>query len=497
VPTRRPRPAPLLHPLLHLLLLALALRTAGSALPQSPRGVTVRAPAGRLSLASGGGAALVGAGEWRGNHLYEAGPRVFAASRAEGLALSGELPPGASRALCVVDGRAVLEADDAAAAADAADAAAAAAAASPRPFSCDLSFLSRGGLHIAAAYAVHANGSVGGGVGGGSVGGGVSGGGGGGGGGGGDGATLLGAPAHFFIEAGADTGAAAEGRAGAASHGAAAQARLRASEAALRAATPGGVLGVYYTTYQQVVSQLYQNRSRDTGLPSVPMDGVVASGGALKLADSIWRYTPNASFPSWEGGLFMSQEPALGMYCFFRRRAGEDWGRYGMADCPEASRVLQAHAAELASAGFEFIAPDATNWDGDPRDASNGADLNQLRPTEVIAEEWANMRLAGAATPALSTYDQVNGGGVLYQWYLREFFNNETLDALGLILRNRDTPRVPGTDKVYIVADEPALNYSAVREIQRNGGRNDIVTPVMWSAPDASGNYEVRARGAR
>lgn len=58
------------------------------------------------------------------------------------------------------------------------------------------------------------------------------------------------------------------------------------------------------------------------------------------------------------------------------------------------------------------------------------------------------------------------------------------------MLRNRDTARVPGVDKVYIVADEPSLNYTAVREIQRNGGLDDIVTPVMWSAPDASGNYE-------
>ena len=197
---------------------------------------------------------------------------------------------------------------------------------------------------------------------------------------------------------------------------------MRASEAALRAATPPttGILGVYYTTYQNPISQLYQNRSRDTGLPPASMDDVVCSDGKLQLADSIWRYTPNASFPSWENGLFMSQEPALGMYCYFRRRAGETWDRYGMADCPEASHVLQTHAAELSSSGFEFIAPDATNWDGDPTDASNGADLFQLRPTEVIAEEWANMRLAGEATPSLSTYDRVNDGGVLYQWYLRE-----------------------------------------------------------------------------
>ena len=117
---------------------------------------------------------------------------------------------------------------------------------------------------------------------------------------------------------------------------------------------------------------------------------------------------------------------------------------------------LQTHASELSAAGFTFIAPDATNWDGDPRNTSNGADFNQLRPTEIIAEgacaalhlpllrlpatsslgripcpiypspfpfplvEWANMRIRGEATPQLSTYDQVNEGGVLYNWYLSE-----------------------------------------------------------------------------
>jgi len=178
------------------------------------------------------------------------------------------------------------------------------------------------------------------------------------------------------------------------------------------------------------------------------------------------------------------------MYCYFRRRANESWDRYQMADCPEGPLVLQTHAAELSSAGFSFIAPDATNWDEDPRNASNGADLNQLRPTEVIAEEWANLRLRGVATPQLSTYDRVNAGGVLWTWYLAEIFNNATLVGLDLVARNPNSTRVPNSDKIYIVADEPTLDYSIVRKIQSNGGRNDIVTPIMWSAPDASGNYE-------
>lgn len=366
--------------------------------------------------------------------LYPGGPALQLVDASLPLSLAGTVTPAGARVRCVVDGRAVLE-----------------ALVSGGSWSCELSFLSVGGAHAAAAYAVHADGR---------------------------GATLLGDVARFTVAAPA------------AGDAAAARSRLASSERALRAATPGGVLGIYFTTYQQSVSQLYQNVSRATGAPPVTMDDVVSSNRTLHFADSIWKYYANTSSPAWEASLFMSHEPALGIYCYYRKRANESAGLGGLADCPEASHVLQTHAAELASAGFEFIAPDATNWDGDPRNASNGADLNQLRPTEIVAEEWANMRLAGAATPQLSTYDRVNLGGVLWQFYLAEFFNNGTLVGLDLVFRNRNTTRVPGYDKVYIVADEPGLDWPAVRAIQANGGANDVVTPIMWAAPDASGNYE-------
>jgi hypothetical protein len=166
--------------------------------------------------------------------------------------------------------------------------------------------------------------------------------------------------------------------------------------------SPNGtaVLGVYYTTYQQYVSQLYQNVSKQTGQPAITMDDVVRNG-SLYFADSIWKYYPGGLDPA---NNVMSHAPALGIYCYYRKRANESFGE--IADCPEASAVLEAHAAELSSAGFSFIAPDATNWDGNPLNRSNGADLNQLRPTEIIAEEWANLRLKGTATPQLSTFDQ-------------------------------------------------------------------------------------------
>jgi len=437
----------------HIPLLAVL---ASAALPVLPvaaarlrsRGATLRSPA----FVANGTSQLIARGAL-GAPLYPGGPPIFTAEDAD-IALQARVP-GSLAVSCVIDGRAVTPC---------------APLAASGACACDLSFLSLGGLHSAAAYAAAGSGS-----------GGI--------------AARLGEEVWFTITPAPET--AVRGSAAAA----AAAARLAASERALRSGTPPGtgVLGVYYTTYQNQVSQLYQNVSRASGQPSVTMQDVVASDGALLFRDSSWKHTPgfNASAPeTYQGALFMSAEPALGIYCYYRKRANESAGADGgpgwgtMADCPEAAHVLQTHAAELSAAGFAFIAPDATNWDGDPRIAANGADLNQLRPTEIIAEEWANMRLAGAATPQLSTFDRVNAGGLLYQWYLSEFFNNDTLLALDLILRNPNTTRVPGTDKVYIVADEPLLDYNLVRLLQHNGGRNDIVTPIMWSAPDASGNYE-------
>ena len=400
-------------------------------------GRVVRAPPAAFS----GATSLLPAAEPRANGLWPGAPIHHAAHPA---VLSGQLhasSPLPAAVHCVVDGRAVLPA--------------ARVGASSREWRCDLSFLSFGGLHSVAMYAS--------------------------GGGGSGGAALLGGEATLLTTAAPPGGAPG-----------AARAQLARSEAALRAATPPGtgILGVYTTTYQQIISQTYQNVSRDLGVLRSMEDIMRNESG--RLADSIARYIPNGTI--FAG--MLSQIPALGPYCYYRKRASEPVG--AIADCPEASAVLNAHADELSSAGFEFIAPDATNWDADPTDWRNGGDVNQLRPYEVLAEEWANARLAGRATPQLSIFDQVNtanhtdgGGGadVMFEWYLREIFNNATLLDLDMVYRLRDTARVPGTDKVYIIADE-FNDYSLMKTIQRNNGSYDVVTPLMWNSPHPNGGYE-------
>lgn len=185
----------------------------------------------------------------------------------------------------------------------------------------------------------------------------------------------------------------------------------------------------------------------------------------------------------------------MGMYCSYAKRANESVGP--IPDCPEATRVLTAHAAELASAGFEWVAPDATNWDGDPRGQppdKPSSDFYELRPVEVLAAAWAAARLNGSATPQLSIFAKVGPGGALWRWWLSELFNNATLLSLDLVFRGG------GGDgrgkKVFVTADlgPSGTNYSTLDEIAGNGGADDVVVPLMWFAPNASGEWERSGR---
>ena len=416
--------------------LLLLLLCSGLALSQVPEPPTIDA------LSNNSTAPLVVPGAVVERNPFWAGPRIARLPPgAPPPSLVATPPASASRVLCVVDGRAVLEA----AAPDAAGARA-----------CDLGFLSFGGLHWVAAY---------------SVGGGPP--------------ALLGQPVLLVRDAPVGAGAAAV-----------AVAQLAVHRAALAARTPPGTaaLGVYYTTYLNPLAQLYQNISRGFGRPARTMETVLRNA-SLRIADSVWRDGAAAASPAWRNYSatcdILHQEPALGIYCLYRKRANETAGP--IPDCPEASRVLAAHAAELSAAGFDFVAPDATNWDGAPNapaPAIGGADFYQLRPMEIIGEEWAAARAAGLATPQLSVFAMVNQGGALWRWYMSEFFNNGTLLELDLIFRDLATGR-----KVFIAADlGNKTDYAAIAQIAANDGRNDTTVPLMWFAPNASGAWEAGGR---
>ena len=215
-----------------------------------------------------------------------------------------------------------------------------------------------------------------------------------------------------------------------------------------------------YTEFPTVAAQIYQNASRLFQAGNVTIEDVLLVGGFLN--SSIWVHQAASAAPQWASppGPVYGQAPARGIYCLYQKRANESVGY--MPDCPETQSVWRAHAGLMSAAGIEWVAPDATNDDRDPRykPPSGGSDLGVLRPMELMADEWAAMRLGGEATPQISVFARVSGGP-LWRWLLDEFYNNETLLGLGLVLRKG--PNGTTGPKVFIAAAQ--VRYSVCHKM--------------------------------
>jgi hypothetical protein len=237
---------------------------------------------------------------------------------------------------------------------------------------------------------------------------------------------------------------------------------------------------------RQISASLYQNISRLLGRPAHTVEDVL-NNATLRLADSAWRYQAQASSPEYADAYInlYQHRPALGFYCYYRKRPNETVGY--LPDCPEADNVTQTHGAEMAAIGIGYVVTDATNWDADPRNASDGSDLNQLRPTEVLAENWLAMRTAGQMTPQLGVFDMVNTGCTepcLWWWYLSELYSNRTYLDADMVW----TDAASGLLVYMYVYNEETLNGAALRDIQRNLGNDNVLTVPNWVAdsPDPS-----------
>jgi hypothetical protein len=89
------------------------------------------------------------------------------------------------------------------------------------------------------------------------------------------------------------------------------------------------------------------------------------------------------------------KEPEDGFYCIYRKRDSENASSCGLPDCPGITQTLTRHAKMLAGEGIDFIVADSTNI----QSRGAAADALQLRPFEVVAEEWIKLRQQNISTP--------------------------------------------------------------------------------------------------
>ena len=115
----------------------------------------------------------------------------------------------------------------------------------------------------------------------------------------------------------------------------------------------------------------------------------------------------------------------------------------------------------LVEAGVDFVVVDSTNFF---LRSQAGADCIQLRPFEVLAEEWLNLRMAGVSTPRIAIWQNIQDpSGDLWEAYLSTYENPEYED---LIFKDEATGRkvffATANPDPTIVAKLEAMNYAVV-----------------------------------
>ena len=121
------------------------------------------------------------------------------------------------------------------------------------------------------------------------------------------------------------------------------------------------------------------------------------------------------------------KEPLDGFYCIYRKRDSENTSSCGLPDCPRISQTLRRHADMLIGAGVDFIVVDSTNI----QTAGSAADALQLRPWEVLAEEWLALRRQGVATPKIAIWHNLQDpNGDLWQSYVHGAYSDPAYDEL-------------------------------------------------------------------
>eukprot|EP01116_Phalansterium_solitarium_P024335 TRINITY_DN8897_c0_g1_i1.p1 TRINITY_DN8897_c0_g1~~TRINITY_DN8897_c0_g1_i1.p1 ORF type:complete len:585 (+),score=186.92 TRINITY_DN8897_c0_g1_i1:185-1939(+) len=224
--------------------------------------------------------------------------------------------------------------------------------------------------------------------------------------------------------------------------------------------------GILYEGWHGFAANAIRTITQQLNGTAVTVEQVIRSNGNLSMYDMLDKYGMSQA----SDGFYYQVEPQAGFYCIYRKRPGE----VGIIpDCPGISDTLTRHAKQLLAGGIDFIAIDSTNLPT----LSNEADVIQLRPIEVVFEEWAALRAQGINTPAITVWPCIPAGATLWQSYL-ELYNNETYSDLVYV--------DPGTNKkVIFIVDPPGSSTppdpAIIATIESNGGRNDITCVRMWA----------------
>jgi hypothetical protein len=229
-------------------------------------------------------------------------------------------------------------------------------------------------------------------------------------------------------------------------------------------------VGILYEIWHCNAAAAYA-KVKSSGYPQLTTELVLQSNGNKTLADVFPISTKNKDI--------YNVQPKLGFYCLCSPRTPNE--TY-MPNCPNIKSTLEAHAEMLHKGGFDYIAIDITNW---PVVGSISTDVSIIRPLEILFEEWINLRSRGINTPDIALWvtsplvNTTDGTETMWHYLLKQFYNNETRSQL--IWRKQSRVESTNNKLTFFLVGQGKYNPAVDALIQKNGGRNNIRTVVMWA----------------
>lgn len=222
-------------------------------------------------------------------------------------------------------------------------------------------------------------------------------------------------------------------------------------------AAAGVQVGMMYEGWQ---APAYWGRSLANDLT---VEDVIRSNGSHAMANM------STGMNSRSMGFWWHKQPLDGFYCIYRKRDSENTSSCGLPDCPNITQTLTRHANMLTTAGVDFIVADSTNI----QSQGAAADALQLRPWDVVGEEWLALRKQGIPTPKISIWQNLGDPtGDLWEVYVNTTYSDPAYDDL--IFKDEKSGK-----KVMFTTANPTA--ALVEKIEASG---EIVVVTMWAERD-------------
>ena len=195
----------------------------------------------------------------------------------------------------------------------------------------------------------------------------------------------------------------------------------------------------------------------------------------------------NPNLAGVSAAFYYQHRPLDGFYCIYHHRAPGEINYNAQTDagapfdCPNYQAMLLKHAQMLVLAGVDFVVVDQTNLST----YTTFGDLIQLRPFEVLVQEWAALRAHGQPTPDIAGWQLLPSAGSTDPAMVDLVLNIYNLDAFShMFLRDPANHK-----KVLFYPTGLSVDSAAVAAVASNGGANDILAVPMWVNQQSSGAW--------